>query len=327
MTNNNWQTTSTLNIIQTRAKLISLIHEFFLQYEVLQVDTPVISRFANTDPSINSFYVQEKLNFETQDHFYLHTSPEFPMKRLLANGMGSIYQICKVFRSCEKGRYHNPEFTLLEWYRVGIDHFELMSEIELLFNNINEQFPFYETCKKYSYQNLFLEYCGIDPLTASVSELIDYIRENTDDALQGVESMTFDELCDYLMSHIIQSKMPDKSLIFVYDYPASQASLAQLNDNLKTARRFEVFVSGVELANGFHELQDADEQRQRFLKEQQTRVKAKQHVYPMDENLLQALESGLPDCAGVALGLDRLLMLLVNAKHINEVITFPFDRA
>ncbi len=327
MTNNHWQTTTTRNVLQIRTRLISLLHEFFFQNDVLQVDTPVISQFANTDPGINSFIVQEKLAKNTQKHFYLHTSPEFPMKRLLANGMGSIYQICKVFRSGEQGRYHNPEFTLLEWYRIDMDHFELMAEMETLLNKINSVFPFYETRQQCSYRDLFLKYINIDPVESATSKLIDYIKLITEGSLHNVDSMNHGELCDYLMSHEIQSKMPNKSLIFVYDYPASQASLAQLNDNKLTAQRFEVFVSGVELANGFHELRDAQEQRKRFLKEQQTRVDAKLDKVPLDENLLSALESGLPDCAGVALGLDRLLMLLVNAEHIDEVLTFPFARA
>jgi len=322
-----WQTTSTQKILQTRANLISLIHDFFIQNGVLQVDTPAISHCANTDPNINSFIVHEKVNNENQEQFYLHTSPEFPMKRLLASGMGSIYQICKVFRSCEKGRYHNPEFTLLEWYRVAIDHFELMDEVEALLNKIKVQYPFYETTQKYSYQELFLNFIGIDPLKNNVADLINYIKQRSDTSLHNVDSMNHDELCEYLMSHVIQNEMPDKSLIFVYDYPASQASLAQLNNDKVTARRFEVFVSGIELANGFHELQDAKEQRRRFLKEQQSRLAAKQDIYPLDENLLSALESGLPNCAGVALGIERLLMLLENAQHINEVLTFPFDRA
>ncbi|MFV1985265.1 MAG: EF-P lysine aminoacylase EpmA [Thiohalomonadales bacterium] len=321
MTDTYWQTTTTLEVLQTRAKLLTIIHDFFNSKGVLQVDTPAISQFSNTDPAIESFIIQEKKNV------YLQTSPEFPMKRLLANGFGSIYQICKVFRSCEKGRYHNPEFTLLEWYRIEMDHFDLMTEVEALLSVINSTYPFYEFIEKISYQKLFLKYINIDPLASSVTELNQFIKKNLKGSIHNNGKMKHNELCDYLMSHVIQDKMLDKSLIFVYDYPAEQASLAQLNADKLTARRFEVFVSGIELANGFHELRDAHEQRKRFLNDQKIRAEAKQDVYPMDEFLIQALKSGLPNCAGVALGIDRLLMLLVNAKHINEVLTFPFDQA
>ena len=327
MTDKNWQSTGCLEVLQTRAKLITIIHDFFNSKAVLQVDTPAISQYANTDPNIDSFIVQEKENSINQKPYFLHTSPEFPMKRLLANGMGSIYQICKVFRSFEKGRYHNPEFTLLEWYRVEMDHFELMDEIEALLNIIDSQYPFYESQEKISYQELFLKYTNIDPLKATSDELINYIEKDANGLIHGVERMDHDGLCDYIMSHVIQEKMPEKSLIFVYDYPASQASLAQLNEDKLTARRFEVFVSGIELANGFHELRDAQEQRNRFVKDQKIRVEAKQDVHPMDEYLIQALQHGLPNCAGVAFGIERLLMLLVDARHINEVLTFPFERA
>jgi len=327
MTANVWKTTTTREILQVRAKLTATIHDYFKKLKVLHVDTPALSYSANTDPNIDSFIVHEKLNFVEQSNLFLHTSPEFHMKRLLASGLGSIYQICKVYRSGESGRYHNSEFTLLEWYRLDLNHFALMNEMELLFDNINTQFPFYETVYKKNYQELFLEYINIDPLNTTAADLIDYITNNVEASIHNIESFTHDDLCDYLMSHVIQHKMPDKSLLFIYDYPASQSSLAKLNEDGLTARRFEVFASGIELANGFHELQDAQEQRERFLKEQQTRRDDNNDVNPIDENLLQALESGLPNCSGVALGIERLLMLLVNAKHINEVLTFPIERA
>ncbi len=324
---NTWQTTTTLAVLQARAKLIGIFHDFFIQKAVLQVDTPIISQFANTDPSIESFTTQENINTSSEKQFFLQTSPEFPMKRLLASGVGSIYQICKVFRTLEKGRFHNPEFTLLEWYRVEIDHFQLMDEVLELFSKINSVFPFYETVTKLSYHDLFLNYLGIDILNATSEELKKYIETHSDSALISIANMQHSELCDYLMSHMIQDKMQEKSLIFVFNYPTAQASLAQLNDDKLTARRFEVFASGIELANGFHELRDAQEQHQRFLDDQKNRAKAQQAIPPLDENLIQALQHGLPNCAGVALGVERLLMLIVNAKHINEVLSFPFERA
>jgi len=320
-----WQSTTSLQILQTRASLIDLFHAFFNKRGVLLVDTPAISQYGNTDPGIESFLVKQ--SSETNQYFYLYSSPEFAMKRLLANGMGSIYQICKVFRASEQGRFHNPEFTLVEWYRIDFDHFDLMIEMQALFSIINQRFPFYDSVEKISYQQLFLDYTKLDPLLSTITELREYIKNNITGSLQNMNDLSFNELCDYLMSHVIQQRMPKKCLMFVYDYPASQASLAQLNTDKLTARRFEVFVSGIELANGFHELRDAEEQRRRFTEEQQQRAKALQQAYPLDENLIDALQSGLPNCAGVALGLERLLMLLVNAKHINEVLTFPFDRA
>jgi len=326
MTIRQWQTTSTRKILHTRANVISIIHGFFNNIGVLQIDTPVLSQFANSDPSIESFKINTSNSLGSQDYF-LHTSPEFAMKRLLACDIGSIYQICKVFRSAEQGRYHNPEFTLLEWYRLDMDHFDLMDEIELLLEKINSKYPFYNNVERISYQNLFLEYINIDPLNSSRQDLIKVIEKNKDYSVHDISSLNYTDLCDILMSHLIQSKMPDKSVIFVYDYPATQASLARLNNDQLTARRFEIFVSGIEIANGFHELTDAQQQYDRFLNDHKNRIKAQQEVFPIDENLIQALQHGLPNCAGVALGLERLLMLLVNAKHIREVLAFPFDRA
>ncbi len=327
MSENSWQATASLKVLQVRADLISIIHNFFQEQGVLQVDTPAISQFANTDPSISSFTVQQQETSNKPHNFYLHTSPEFPMKRLLADGMGSIYQICKVFRAMESGRYHNPEFTMLEWYRIDLDHFELMTEIETLMASINIKYPFFDSVEKISYQHLFLNYLDINPINSTRTELQHYVEQNVTASIHNIENFSHNDICDYLMSHLIQEQMPNKSLIFVYDYPATQASLAQLNTDKLTARRFEVFVSGIELANGFHELRDAQEQRNRFLNDQKIRSESNQSVYPIDENLIQALHAGLPNCAGVAFGLERLLMLLVNAKHINEVLTFPFERA
>jgi len=333
MKNRQWQTTSSREVLKIRANLIRIIHDFFNALDVLQVDTPALSQFANTDPSIESFAIKHTNNSghsETEldsQQYFLHTSPEFPMKRLLACNIGSIYQICKVFRSQEQGRYHNPEFTLLEWYRLEMDHFELMDEIELLLKEINSTFPFYNLIEKVSYQNLFIQCINIDPLNCCIEDLVNFINQNNKISIQGISTLNHSDLCDLLMSHLIQEKMPKKSVLFVYDYPAAQASLAQLNKNQTTARRFEVFISGIEIANGFHELRDAEQQRQRFKNDQENRLKAHQVVNPLDENLIQALHHGLPNCAGVALGIDRLLMLLVNASHINEVLTFPFDQA
>ncbi len=327
MLENCWQATASLKVLQVRADLISIIHIFFQKQGVLQVDTPAISQYANTDPSIESFVVQQQETSNKPQNFYLHTSPEFPMKRLLADGMGSIYQICKVFRALESGRYHNPEFTMLEWYRMDFDHFKLMTEIEMLMASINIKYPFFDSIEKISYQQLFLNYLNINPITSTRDELQQYVEQNAAASIHNLDNFSHNDICDYLMSHIIQEQMPHKSLIFVYDYPAAQASLAQLNIDKKTARRFEVFVSGIELANGFHELRDAQEQHNRFLNDQKVRRESNQTLYPIDGNLIQALHAGLPNCAGVAFGLERLLMLLVGAKHINEVLTFSFERA
>lgn len=323
--NTYWQSKLSRQQLQFRANMIQKIRQYFTKHDILEVDTPMLSRYATTDPAIESFSVNIS-NFPTEKR-YLHSSPEFPMKRLLASGSGCIYQICKVFRDAEQGTYHNPEFTLVEWYRVGIDHFQLMSEVKTLIEILFAESRLIQQTETISYQELFLRSIKIDPIEADIADL-KAICETHQIHLSQYEKVTDKDIwLDLLMSHVIQPQMQVGAMLFVYDYPASQASLAQLNADGNTAQRFEVFISGIEIANGFHELSDANEQYLRFKQEQQLRQQNAQASKPMDEFLLAALQNGLPDCSGVALGLDRLLMLISKANHIKQVIPFSWDNA
>ncbi|HID83275.1 MAG TPA: EF-P lysine aminoacylase GenX, partial [Thiotrichales bacterium] len=302
--------------LQTRARVLSEIRTFFAGRGVLEVDTPALSQAGTTDPAIHSLETQ--LNSQ---RCFLHTSPEFPMKRLLAAGSGDIYQLCKVFRAGESGRYHNPEFTLLEWYRLGMNHLALAEEVIALIRNLDGD-KHKLTGKIISYKELFMSNIGINPLLADRKQLQEVVNNKIPAAPNGLD---FDGYLDLLLSHLIVPAFPENQLTVFTDFPASQAALARLNPDQKTAARFEIYWGQLELANGFHELQDAAEQRKRFVAENIQRQQLGLPEIPIDENLLAALESGLPDCAGVALGVDRLLMCLGTKKHINEVLTFPFD--
>jgi lysyl-tRNA synthetase class 2 len=295
------------------------IRRFFNRRNVLEVETPALSSAAATDPAIHS--AQINVNHELR---YLHTSPEFPMKRLLAAGSGDIFQICRVFRQGEIGCLHHPEFTLLEWYRHGFDHHRLADEVVELIGKLLGTDSSLLSAKKVTYQALFQEKLGIDPMGVDLSTL-ESIALN-----KGVHpecKLSFDGWLDLLFSLCLAPSFPSDRLTIVHSYPASQAALARLNIEGMTSARFEVFWGELELANGFHELSDASEQRRRFEVELKTREEIGLPRMPMDERLLSALRAGLPDCAGVALGLDRVLMRLVGASCIDEVLTFPFGVA
>ncbi len=296
--------------------MLQRIRAFFMQRGVLEVETPLLSAAGNTDPSIESI----RLFGEG----YLHTSPEFPMKRLLAAGSGDIYQICKVFRRGEAGRYHNPEFTMLEWYRLGFDAPQLIDEVLVLIRMLAADDGMQMTEARITYQSLFVTTLGLDPLTADLTELEGVALEL---GLHPGCDMPRDDWLDLLLSHCITPDFPPDRLTVITDYPASQAALARLNADGQTAARFEVYWGGVELANGYHELTDGAEQRRRVQQELRERQQRNLSSVPVDERFLQAIDAGLPDCAGVALGIDRLLMKLLGAEHIREVISFPADLA
>lgn len=305
-----------INYLQLRAKINHRIREYFADQNVLEVSTPVLSFSGNTDPSIESF----KTASSTPQ--YLHTSPEFFMKRLLAEGSGSIYQICNVFREGESGRYHNPEFSMLEWYRLDYDYQQLMDDIVALINAVTDITP---DILKISYQEAFKS-LKINPHAATEQQLVK-LTEEQGISVRGMGRMSRDDWLNLLMSHVIEPDFDKEKLTFVYDYPASQASLAKVRkDRYPLAERFELYWGGVELANGFSELQDADEQRWRFNYDNQRRLKAGLEEVPVDENLLKALENGLPVCSGVALGIDRLLMVMTGASAIDEVMSFPVSK-
>jgi lysyl-tRNA synthetase class 2 len=317
--NNNWRPTATIDAMRLRAELLKKIRNFFTQRNVLEVDTPLMSHGTITDPNIFSF-TTKYLGTKTET-LYLQTSPEFAMKRLLAAGSGSIYQICKAFRNEESGKLHNPEFTILEWYRLDFDHHNLMQEMDEFLQYTASA----KSAEKMSYTEAFKKYLNIDPIDSSVQELSKCAAQN---GLNAIKDLEHDGWLNILMSTFIEPHLGQEQPTFVYDYPASQAALARISKtNPKVAERFEVYIKGVELANGFHELANSTEQRQRFLNDLEKRKKLNIPTVAIDENFLAALASDFPNCAGVALGIDRLLMIIANANNIDDVIAFPVERA
>jgi lysyl-tRNA synthetase class 2 len=320
-----WRPAASFERLRLRADLLARIRSFFADRGVLEVDTPALSHATGTDPALESFSTVYNGPGPTGTNLYLHTSPEFPMKRLLAAGSGSIYQLCKVFRDGEFGTRHNPEFTLLEWYRTGLDYLDLMDEVEQLLTTVLAGIAPPDSVRHWTYRDLFLEYAGIDPFTISSGELRDLLLTRYDISCEALSSDDLDSWLDLVMTHVIEPRM-GTGLIFVRDYPASQAALARLRPgNPTVAARFEVYLDGIELANGFHELADAVEQRARFEKERARRRNDGLADVCIDERLLSALQSGLPDCAGVALGVDRLVMIASGAESLHDVIAFPLD--
>lgn len=321
-----WRPSASLEMLRARAGLLARIRDFFLQAGVLEVETPACSCFGVTDPAIESFTARYTgPGAACGERRYLHTSPEFPMKRLLAAGSGPIYQLCRVFRNGELGRRHNPEFTLLEWYRPGFDHHRLMDEVASLIHVLAQR-PL--PIERLSYAEAFERHLRIEPHCATAEQLRARAIEHR---IEGAEDLTLegrDAWLDLMLSHLIEPHLGTGGMTFLYDYPATQAALSRVRPgNPPVAERFELYLSGVEIANGFHELVDAVEQRQRFLGDNQRRQTMGLPTVPPDENLLAALEAGMPASAGVALGVDRLLMVLTGSRHIRETIAFDAGRA
>lgn len=297
--------------MQARAEMYQKIRNFFAQRNVLEIETPLMCSRGVTDPYIQVFSVDNK---------FLQSSPEYAMKRLLAAGSGSIYQICKVFRREEAGSFHNPEFTMLEWYRVGFDHIQLMQETdELLQTAIS-----CEPAKKISYYELFMRFLNINPHQISINELKNCAVNNNINLTEATaNSLSITDWLQLLMSHLIEPQLTGAAPWIVYDFPAAQAALAKIiPGKFPVAARFEVYMQGIELANGYYELQDASEQEKRFTADNLLRQQQGLNYMQPDERLVAALQAGLPECAGNALGLDRLLMVKLQAKSIAEVVTF-----
>ncbi len=316
---NLWRPSASMAVLQRRARLLNRIRAFFEARDALEVETPCLSAAANPDPHIESIAAR------TPDGVrYLHTSPEFPMKRLLAAGSGDIWQLARVFRAGEAGRRHNPEFTLLEWYRVGWDHYRLMEEVEDLLRAVLETPP--EPARRLTYREAFLERAGIDPFTATPADFRSCAREHGIDVSDlGNDPDAWRNL---LLTHVVEPGLPSDTPVFIHDWPASQAALARIRDgDPPVAERFELFWQGMELANGYHELTDPDEQRRRFVAENRRRAENGQPVMPEDERLLAALDHGLPDCAGVALGFERLVMIAAGVDDIREVLAFDWSHS
>lgn len=310
--------------------MLERLRAYFLEHGVLEVETPVLSSAATPDPALASLTTRYTGPLYPHGQaFYLQTSPEFAMKRLLAAGSGSIYQVCKVFRDGESGRLHNPEFTMLEWYRTGFSHHQLMAEVEALVSYCIEDTILLKTSERLSYQEAFQRHLQLDPHTATAQEFAEVARRHEihppDDLFAHHDVAIWRDL---LLTHLIEPHLGQGRLTFLHDFPASQASLARVRPgHPPLAERFELYWQGIELANGFHELADPAEQRIRFERQQHARVANGLPALPLDEHLLAALANGLPDCSGVALGFDRLVMLASGARHLDEVIAFPWTRA
>ncbi|MBX2808101.1 MAG: EF-P lysine aminoacylase GenX [Cellvibrionaceae bacterium] len=316
MPKTDWRPSAELALLKQRAQLYQQLRAFFLARDVLEVEVPILGRAATVDPFIDS------LSTECRGvAYYLQTSPEFFLKRLLAAGSGSVYAMGKAFRAGEQGRRHHREFTLLEWYRLDWDERQLMAEVAALIQQLLPELR----VSYFSYRQVFQDYLGIDPHRAAQDQLKQLARAHTQIRWDDAERDTW---LDILMTHVIEPKLP-RHLVFIYNYPASQAALAQVakdDQGQLVARRFEAYLQGVELANGYFELRDAAEQQRRFQRDQQQRDQQGAHKgrqpLPYDHKLIAALEHGLPACAGVALGIDRLLMLLSGADSLHQVISF-----
>lgn len=308
---------STRDILQRRAQVYAEIRAFFGERVVLEVETPILNLSSTPDPQIESLVCRDPTSSHGSLGF-LHTSPEFGMKRLLAAGAGSIYQICKVFRAEEHGRWHRTEFSLLEWYRVGMDYQELMAEMETLIIHLCPQkatAPFL----RLTYRQLFETYLGVNPHLVEVQSLQRLLVAHQ--IATHTEILDRDPLLHILLSHVIEPQLRGVPFLFVYDFPVSQAALARLRGGAEPiAERFELYASGIELANGFQELTDPEEQRQRFVNDNVVRRMQGKAEIPLDEEFLSALTLGLPECAGVALGLDRLLACLAGNTDLHAVL-------
>lgn len=316
---------ATLDAIRLRARLNRRIRDFFAERGVLEVETPVLSVAGNTDPNIAPFSLQFSGRTDGAPRTrWLRTSPEFPLKRLLAAGVGDCYELGRVFRDGEAGGRHNPEFTMLEWYRVGWDHQRLIDETAALVDAALALVDRQATLQRVAWRDLYLAGIGIDPVNATDEQL----RNALGDVQLDPAGLGRDDWLDLLLTHRLQPAFPGDRMLAVFDYPPSQAALARIRPgDPPVAERFELYLGPLELANGYHELTDAAEQRARFDRDLAVRRERGAPMPPMDARLLSALEAGLPACAGVALGIDRLLMAMLGTTRIDAVLAFPFDRA
>jgi lysyl-tRNA synthetase class 2 len=315
---------ASIDALRARADLLRRLRAFFAQRDVLEVETPALSQRAVTDVHLASFATLYRGPAAATEGLplFLVTSPELAMKRLLAAGSGPIFQIARAFRDGERGRHHNPEFTMLEWYRPGFDGEALQGEVAALLIEVAGA----ARCDRRSYASLFEEALALDPHRVGLDAVCAAIERS---GLQAPAPADVDEGLQLLFSHAIEPRLAESPHpVIVFDYPRGQAALARLSSSdPPVARRFEVYWRGLELANGFDELTDAAEQRRRFERDREGRRRRGLPATAADERFLAALEAGLPDCAGVALGVDRLLMVMLGARSIDEVLAFPLERA
>ena len=314
-----------IEALRQRARLNALIRGFFAARDVLEVETPIMSAAGNTEPNIEGFHTRFSGHVDAgSPQRWLRTSPEYPLKRLLAAGVGDCYELGRVFRNGEAGGRHNPEFTMLEWYRVGWDHHRLIEETIAL---VQEALAMVQrppaSVRIVSYRELFMQAVALDPFLADEVQL----RAGLGEVGIQPDGLTRDDWLDLLMSHRIQSQFAADAITVIHDWPASQAALARIRPGTPPlAERFELYLGPVELANGYHELNDAVEQRQRFERDLAIRAARGAEQPPLDEAFLAALPS-LPACAGVAVGVDRLLMALAGTPRIGDVLAFDFANA
>jgi len=302
-----------ISLLRQRAQIMAVIRAFFHERDVLEVQTPHLGQAPASDPYLSALTVIDS----TGKRRYLQTSPEYAMKRLLVLGSGSVYQLDKAFRDDEHGRLHQCEFTLLEWYRLGFNEHKLMSEIDDLLRLILNT----NKAVRLSYAEVFLDHFKINPHCVDSNILKTLVKQHCGDIV-GLDHPSKDDLLNVLFSRVIEPALGHETPCFIYDYPASQAALAKLKcvDGSEVAARFELFYKGIELANGYHELQDVEVHRQRFSQDLLIRKQHNLPIVPLDDAFMQALESGLPDCAGVALGVDRLVMLALKQATIQAVM-------
>ncbi len=311
-----------MDALRLRAEILAAIRVFFAERAVLEVETPLLASAPVTDLHLQALSCRYRgPGADDGLDLFLQTSPEFAMKRLLAAGSGPIFQICKAVRDGEAGRRHNPEFTILEWYRPSWDHHRLMDEMDQLLAVVLGASP----GERLSYGEAFTRYADVDPHNDSDGELRSRVKGL---GVPSAGELGRNDLLDLVLTHVIEPKLGHCQPTFIHDYPASQAALARVRPGQPPlAERFEVFVEGLELANGYNELTDPAVQRQRFEADLAARRSADLPEVPVDEHLLAALDHGLPECAGVALGIDRLVMLAIGSREISEILAFPIGRA
>ena len=322
-----WQPTASFGALRLRAALNARIRAFFVERNVVEVETPVLSMAGNTDPNIASFSLAFSGRTDGAPRTrWLRTSPEYPLKRLLAAGFGDCYELGRVFRDGEAGGRHNPEFTMLEWYRTEYDHRALMLEAAALVEAALALVGRKVLLVEIGYHEIYRQRLGLDPHTASDGEL----RQALGDIVIDPSGLTRDDWLDLLMTHRLQPSFRADQLLAIHDYPASQCALARVRDGdnssgIAVAERFELYLGQLEIANGYHELADADEQARRFDNDLHVRARRGDTAPPRDAHLLAALAAGFPDCAGVAMGVDRLLMAMLGTDRISDVLTFDFN--
>ncbi|EXI61266.1 lysyl-tRNA synthetase [Mannheimia granulomatis] len=317
-----WKPTASISHLIQRAKIMGELRKFFTDRGILEVETPILSEFSVTDIHLSTFNTQFMSPFASNAKtLHLMTSPEYHMKRLLAAGSGPIFQICKVFRNEEAGKKHNPEFTMLEWYRPHFDMYRLINEVDDLLQQILDCEP----AESFSYQFVFQTYVGLDPLSASKAQLVEKARKH---GLQCEDDENRDTLLQFLFSEVVEANIGKERPTAIYHFPSNQAALAQISsEDHRVAERFEFYYQGLELCNGFHELDDADEQIRRFEQDNIQREKIGLEPQQLDTRFLAALKAGIPNCSGVALGIDRLMMIAMGVNKIEDVMAFGIENA